>query len=112
MATTLTDRAFRDKCDAIYKVVLARLDQEDPDDVEAELSAGVVKIKTRSGKTYVLNHQAPIFEVWYAAGDRAWHFQYQDSQWIDPRNGDELAQVLGATISREVGRSIVFALPG
>lgn len=110
MTAPMSDSVFRDRCNAIYRAVLARLDQEDPDEVEAELSAGVVKIRVRSGKVFVLNHQAPIFEVWYAAGDRAWHFAWDDAQWVDPRNGDELAATLGLTIGRELGRTIAFRL--
>lgn len=110
MATPMSDSAFRDRCNAIYRAVLARLDQEDPDEVEAELSAGVVKIRVQTGKVFVLNHQAPIFEVWYAAGDRAWHFGWTGTQWVDPRNGDELAAMLGQTIGRELGRPIAFSL--
>jgi len=36
---------FRQRAEAIYRAVLARLDAEDPDEVEAELSSGVVRIR-------------------------------------------------------------------
>ena len=108
----MDEREFRKRTDAIYKAVIERLDTEDPDDIEAEMSAGVVKIRLKSGKIFVLNHQAPLREVWYAAGDRAWHFQYEAStaKWVDPRNFDELAATLSATITRAAGRAVAFAL--
>jgi len=109
----MQEREFRDRTAAIYKVVVARLDEEDPDDVEAEMSAGVVKIRSRKGSTYVLNVQPPLSEVWYAAGDRAWHFRFEAEagRWVDPRNGDELGDTLSRTLSAETGRRIRFALP-
>ena len=109
----MEDREFRDRTRAIYQAVVARLDIEDPDVIEAEMSAGVVKIKGHQGHTFVLNVQPPLTEVWYAAGDRAWHYKYDadTGRWIDPRNGDDLETTLSRTISAEAGKAIDFVLP-
>jgi len=107
----MEEREFRDRASAIYTAVLARLDLEDPDEVEGEMNAGVVRIRSRGGVVYVLNVQPPLREVWYAAGDRAWHFQLDGASghWVDPRNGDDLETTLGHTISAAVGRPIAFS---
>lgn len=109
----MDERLFRDRAAAIYKAVIARLDREDPDVIEAEMSAGVVRIRSHSGSVYVLNIQPPLREVWYAAGDRAWHFAFdvQKQLWIDPRNGDDLTEVLNSTLSKAAGLPLTFALP-
>ncbi len=103
---------FRKRTAAIYKAVTDRLDLEDPDEVEADHAADAVRIRCKGGKVFILNHQTPLREVWYAAGDRAWHFQFDPSagKWIDPRNFDELGATLGGTITRAVGKPIAFAL--
>lgn len=108
----MDEREFRKRSEAIYKAVCNRLDLEDPDEAEAELASDVVRIRCKGGKVFILNHQTPLSEIWYAAGDRAWHFRYEPAQgkWIDPRNFDELAATLGATVSRAVGKPIAFAL--
>ena len=108
----MDEKTFRDRSRAIFQAVLARLDLEDPDEIEVENSAGVVKIRSAKGATFVLNIQPPLTEVWYAAGDRAWHYRFDpDAQrWIDPRNGDELAETLTRTVSAQVGREIAFRL--
>ncbi|MSP90540.1 MAG: iron donor protein CyaY [Myxococcales bacterium] len=110
----LDERAFRDRAAAIYSAVVKRLDAEDPDVVEADMSAGVVKVRVGApgerSQMFVLNIQPPLREVWYAAGDRAWHFRWDGARWIDPRNGDELAAVLGQTVSAAVGLVVEFAL--
>lgn len=107
----MEEREFRDRTSAIYSAVLARLDQEDPDEVEGEMSAGVVRIRSRGGQVFVLNVQPPLREVWYAAGDRAWHFGLDAAtgRWVDPRNGDDLEVTLGRTVSAAVARPISFA---
>lgn len=107
----MDESEFRKKAEDIYRNVLARLDQEDPDEVEAEQSAGVVRIRTGRGQTYILNHQAPLREMWYAAGDRAWHCRAVDGRWVDPRTNDDLEAVLGATLTAAVGKPIQFSLP-
>lgn len=108
--TPLDELAFRTTVDAIYTRVLARLDQEDPDVIEGEMNAGVVRIRNARGQVYVLNVQPPLREIWYAAGDRAWHFQLHDGVWLDPRNQDALGQVLDTTVSAASGLTIAFGL--
>ena len=112
----IDEATFRKLADAVYRNVLARLDLEDPDEVEAELQAGVVRIrlgrgKAEGGKVFILNHQAPLRELWYAAGDRAWHFALLDGRWRDAHHGGDLQDLLGETISAELGRTVVFELP-
>lgn len=108
----MNELEFRSYTDRLYRAVLARLDREDPDVIEGELSAGVVKIRNARGLTYVLNHQVPVSQIWYAAGDRAWHFERQaDGRWVDPRHGDELAATLAATLSTLAGKAISLDLP-
>ena len=106
----MDERTFRSTVDAIYAKVLKRLDAEDPDVIEGEMNAGVVRIRSGRGQVYVLNVQPPLQEVWYAAGDRAWHFQHTDAGWVDPRNGDELGAVLNLTISQAANKTIAFVL--
>lgn len=108
----MEETLFRQYTERLYRAVLQRLDREDPDVIEGELAAGVVKIRNADGQTYVLNHQLPLREIWYAAGDRAWHFQCQpDARWVDPRNGAELAATLAETLSRLAGLPLQFELP-
>lgn len=106
----MDERTFRTVVDAIYAKVLKRLDMEDPDLIEGEMNAGVVRIRNSRGHVYVLNVQPPMQEIWYAAGDRAWHFRQTQALWIDPRNGDELGAVLDATVSQAAGIAIHFVL--
>lgn len=106
----MDERTFRSVVDAIYAQVLKRLDQEDPDVIEGEMNSGVVRIRNARGQVYVLNVQPPLQEVWYAAGDRAWHFKLTERGWEDPRNGDALNAVLNETVSKAAGKSIAFAL--
>jgi iron donor protein CyaY len=106
----MDDRSFRTTVDAIYAKVLQRLDKEDPDIIEGEMNSGVVRIRNARGQVYVLNVQPPLQEVWYAAGDRAWHFKLDGQKWTDPRNGDELNAVLNATVSQAAGKPIQFVL--
>jgi iron donor protein CyaY len=108
----MNELEFRQYTDRLYRSVLNRLDREDPDVIEGELSAGVVKIRNAKGQIYVLNHQVPVSQIWYAAGDRAWHFERQaDGRWVDPRHGDELAQILASTLSQLAGVTIAIDLP-
>ena len=91
-----------------FQRVMDRLDEEDPDVVEADMSAGVLKIQFPDGTPYILNTQRPVRELWLAAGKQAWHFRYDGQSWVCPKTQDEIFSRLAALISERTGLRIVF----
>lgn len=102
----MDEKTFADLTDQVMRRVLAALDAQDPDVVEAANEAGVVKISFPSGPPYVLNVQRPVREVWLAADRRAWHFRYDGTRWVDPKSGDELYARLTALLQGKTGLTL------
>ena len=52
------------------------LEEFDPDEVDFSAADGVLKIHFAGGPTFVVNRQTAANQMWYAAGVRAWHYDY------------------------------------
>ena len=69
------------------------------DDVECELSSGVLTLKTPEG-TWVLNKQVPNRQLWLSSPvSGPCRYEYVDQKWTHTRDGSSLAELL----ERELG---------
>ena len=87
------------------------LETFDPDEVDYATPDGVVKLEFADGVTYVLNRQAGAHQMWYAAGARAWHYNWhpEDETWRDDRDGHELFANVARTVGEKLGREVAPA---
>lgn len=83
-------------------------DTFDPDELEADLAAGVLKITFQDGSQCVLNRQAAASQIWLAAGASAWHFSFDPAQggWFDTKGRGELRAIVGEILSNKLARTI------
>ena len=103
------DRArFLELSDACLKRVSRWADGFDPDELEATPGDGVVTLEFADRVRYVLNRQAPASQMWFAAGARAWHYDWDAARgaWVDDRDGHELMARIAAVVSAKVGRPV------
>jgi iron donor protein CyaY len=84
------------------------LERFDPDEVDYATPDGVVKIEFADGVQFVLNRQAGAHQMWYAAGARAWHYDWHadDGTWRDDRDGHELFANVARTVGAKLGRAV------
>ena len=82
------------------------LEEFDPDDVDFSTTDGVVTIEFPDGTRYVLNRQRAAHQLWFAAGARAWHYDWdaQTSSWRDPKEGGELFDNLRAQVETKLDK--------
>jgi len=102
-------REYERKADRCLEDVAAWLEDFDPDDVDFSTSDGVVTIEFPDGARYVLNRQAAAHQMWYAAGARAWHYNWDESAetWKDDRDGHGLSARIAETLATKLGREVV-----
>ena len=103
-----TDSHYLQQAERCLTDLLARLDTFDPDELEADLAGGVLKISFPDGRNCILNRQAPAQQIWMAEGATAWHFALAAGRdaWIDTKGRGELRQILATVLSRRLGRPI------
>lgn len=103
-----TDQEFLQVADALMQELLAKLDTFDPDELEADAAAGVIKISFATGGPCVLNRQTAAHQIWLAEGATAWHFELSEDSatWTDTKGRGALEAVLNSVLSQRVGRAI------
>lgn len=88
--------------------IQGRLDAFDPDELEADLAGGVLRITFADRRTCILNRQAAASQIWMAEGASAWHFARDpiSGAWLDTKGRGDLLVVLAEVLSRRLNRSI------
>jgi iron donor protein CyaY len=102
-----SESGFVAHAEECLKWLVARLDLFDPDELEADVAGGVVRISFPDGRNCVVNRQAAVQQIWMAEGATAWHFERQaDGSWLDTKGRGSLPAVLADVLSRRLGRPV------
>ena len=103
--------AFEHLADACLEQVADWLEDFDPDEVDFSTTDGVIGMEFSDGVKYVLNRQAGSSQMWYAAGARAWHYDWDEAtgSWRDDRDGHALLENIARTLSEKLGRAVPFS---
>jgi CyaY protein len=104
------DPEFQARAERCLEGLLSALDAFDPDELEADLSGGVVRIAFADGGACILNRQAAASQIWMAAGAQAWHFQFDGTReaWLDTKGRGELSSLLAGVLSARLGRAVTL----
>ena len=108
--TAPQDPDFQARSEQCLSSIQLAIDAFDPDELEADLAAGVLKITFADDKKCIVNRQAAASQIWLAEGASAWHFAFDSAQgvWLDTKGGQELRTVLGEIFSRKLGRTVTI----
>jgi CyaY protein len=99
---------YRILADECLARVARWLEAFDPDEVDFRTTDGVVRLDFADGASFVLNRQAGSNQVWYAAGARAWHYDWDEARggWFDDRDGHSLYDNVARTVAEKLGREL------
>ena len=102
------DQQFLQLSDACMRRIQTSLDLFDPDEIEADLASGVLRISFADGRNCILNRQAAANQIWLAEGASAWHFVHapESDEWLDTKGREELFGILAGILSRRLGRPV------
>ena len=88
--------------DEALDTILEKADElsDERDDVEAELSSGVLTLKIAGAGTWVINKQVPNRQLWLSSPvSGPCRYEYVEGTWTHTRDGSSLADLL----ERELG---------
>lgn len=102
------EQEFLQLAEGLMQSLLMQLDTFDPDEVEADSAAGVIKLAFADGGICVLNRQTAAHQMWLAEGATAWHFDHDvaTGRWMDTKGRGSLKDVLSEVLSKRIGRNI------
>ena len=104
----LSDDQFDKIADAELHALESALLVCDPDELEVELSSGVLTLTLADDDKVVINSHRAAGEIWMAAFRNAWHFRPVDESgktlWRTTK--DELRSTLRSLLSEKLGHSV------
>jgi len=102
---------YQTLADACLQRVEDWLENFDPDELDYEPADGLVKFIFGDETVFVLNRQVAADQMWFAAGGRAWHYNWNaDAQtWRDDKEGGDLYERIAEVVSRKLTRPISFS---
>jgi len=108
MLPSVDRRTYLDLADTMLARVARWSDGFDPDEVEAATTDGVVTLEFPDRARFVLNRQTAVNQMWFAAGARAWHYDWNATRrtWVDDKDGHELALRVAEVVGAKVGRTL------
>ncbi len=106
----MDDDTFDKIADAELRYLEKALGAADPDEVEADLSSGVLTLALGSGDKIVINSHRAAGEIWMAAFRNAWHFRPTQSAdaWQWRTQTDELRSTLTRLLDGKLSQPIKF----
>lgn len=69
---------------------------------------GVLEISFENGSKIIVNRHSAAQEIWVAARSGGFHFKYDNSQWLDTRDNQALAEKLSTLVSQQSGEVITL----
>ncbi|MFT4710249.1 MAG: CyaY protein [Bacteroidia bacterium] len=100
----MEESLFIELADKALEATAQWLEDFDPDEVDFSTTDGVVTLEFEDGTRYVLNRQRAAGQMWFAAGAKAWHYNWDDSksQWVDMRDGHEMFGNMRACVAAKL----------
>jgi CyaY protein len=104
----MDEHLFDRIADAELTELERRLGEIDPDELEVELSMGVLTLTFADDSKAVINSHRAAREIWMAAFRQAWHFapHPEGKGYVWRTAKDELRQALGEVLSKKLGRAV------
>jgi CyaY protein len=103
----LDPQQYQSLADGCLARVATWLETFDPDEVDYSSGDGKVQLEFPDGARFVLNRQGAASQMWLAAVDRAWHYDWDPARetWVDDRDGHDLYANLAEVVGRKLGHA-------
>jgi CyaY protein len=104
-ASAMDESQYIKLADEALEAAALWLEEFDPDEVDFSTTDGVVTLEFGDGTRYVLNRQRAASQMWFAAGAKAWHYNWDaaSSTWLDMRDGHEMFGNIKACVAAKLG---------
>jgi iron-sulfur cluster assembly protein CyaY len=84
------------------------LGEVDPDELDVDLSQGVLTLEFADGQKVIINSHRAAGEIWMAAFRTAWHFgpHQEGDRWVWRTADAELHQTLAEVLKQKLGHPV------
>ena len=102
---------FENIAEKTLNMLLDRIDDALGDAFDVDLNGGILIIELENGAQYVINKNAPNYEIWMSSPHSGASHYYLDDDletWVDTRNGDKFFEKLSQELSQCAEKSFTF----
>lgn len=104
----MTEAEFDHAAEAELHALEAQLSELDPDELDVELSSGVLTLTLADDQKIIVNSHRAAGQIWMAAFRTAWHFSPKPEgaslRWCTDK--DELRGTLARVLSERLGKPV------
>ena len=102
----MNEQDYYERASAFLARVSRWVDRVDDDGLDVMTQDGLVALEFDDGTKYVLNRQSGNNQMWFAAGARAWHYNWNGEAWVDDRDGHRLEDRIVEVVVAKLGRTV------
>ena len=105
------DEIFETIAEKTLNMLLDRIDDALGDAFDVDLNGGILNIELENGAQYVINKNAPNYEIWMSSPlSGASHYYLDDDQktWVDTRSGEKFFEKLAQELSQSAESFFTF----
>ena len=102
----MSDKDYYERAATCLSRVAGWADHVDEEAIDVMSSDGLVAIEFEDGTKYVLNRQSGNGQMWFAAGARAWHYDWNGEAWVDDRDGHRLEDRIVEVVVTKLGHTV------
>lgn len=103
----LNSSAFHDLVDDVQQQIEDILDDSDLD-LDIENSGGILTLVFTDGSQIILSRQEPLKQLWVAARQGGFHFDYDSQRWLCSNEQRSLGQWLATLCQQQSGEPVDF----
>jgi CyaY protein len=103
----MTESEYNQLTAALFERIEQAIDASGVD-IECNLSGSVMQLEFADRSQIIVNRHAPYQEVWLAAKSGAYHYGYQDGQWLSRRDDSEFYSKLSELVRLGSGETLTF----
>ncbi len=108
---TLNESQFDRIADDTLKALTSALD-EVGEALDVEYANGILNVDfAAGGAPYVINSHRAARQIWVSAEQRAGHYSWDGSRWLDTKTGEELFAKIESLLTARLGQPIALARP-
>jgi CyaY protein len=102
----MNEQDYYERATSCLARVARWVDQVNDDGLDVASQDGLVALEFDDGTKYVLNRQSGNHQMWFAAGARAWHYDWNGERWVDDRDGHRLEDRIVEVVRAKLGRAV------
>ncbi len=106
----MTESEFNRQIDETLLAIEEALDASDAG-IDYENSGGVLTLTLENGSHVILNRQTPVHQLWVAAKNGGYHFDFNKvtGEWHRTSDGAELFVALSEVLSEQGGKAVTLS---